>query len=117
MTVNISTYNALHLNTTIADIQQSLRVVRLYHSWEESLNMCFFSFLSDGSHTLIVYAEDMGGNIGASREVNFSIKTFPSTWILGIPVIVLMVVAIAYLYSIRSQKREKKHTLNDLSEE
>jgi hypothetical protein len=60
--------------------------------------------LSDGSHSLVVYANDIAGNLGKSETVNFTItkesqlETFPIT--ASIIVVVLLAVAVisALLY-------------------
>ena len=55
------------------------------------------SKLSDGLHSLIVYAEDVAGNIGASDTVYFSVETaeslqLPLEWLI---IVIIMVAVIA----------------------
>ena len=70
--------------------------------------------LSDGSHSLIVYATDTAGNTGASETVYFSIEVpppepktsepFPITWIAAATAIIAIVGAILLVY-LRKTKR------------
>jgi len=70
------------------------------------------SGLSDGSHSLIVYAKDTAGNTGASEMVYFSIETqkaepFP-TWIVA-PIVIIAVVGAALLvYFAKVKKTTEK---------
>jgi nitrous oxidase accessory protein NosD len=70
--------------------------------------------LSDGSHSLIVYATDTVGNTGASETVHFSIEApppepkksepFPITWIAAATAIIAIAGAILLIY-FRKTKR------------
>jgi parallel beta-helix repeat protein len=71
------------------------------------------SELSDGSHSLIVYAKDTAGNTGASEIIYFTIETekeeeaFP-TWIIA-PIAIITLVGAALLISfIKIKKTTKK---------
>jgi outer membrane protein assembly factor BamB len=66
------------------------------------------SGLSDGSHSLIVYAKDTAGNTGASQLTNFTIETkkeelFP-TWIVAAIVIIAIVGAALLVYFTKIKK-------------
>jgi len=66
------------------------------------------SGLSDGSHSIIVYANDTAGNTGLSETIYFTIETekeepFP-TWI--VPVIVIIIVALGIAVYLLKFKRE-----------
>jgi parallel beta-helix repeat protein len=66
------------------------------------------SGLSDGSHSLIVFAKDMAGNTGASETVYFSINTrqaesFP-TWIVAAIVMIAGVGAALLVYFAKVKK-------------
>ncbi|MDH5266505.1 MAG: right-handed parallel beta-helix repeat-containing protein [Candidatus Bathyarchaeota archaeon] len=69
--------------------------------------------LSDGSHSLKVYAKDAAGNTGASETIYFSIKTqqsepFPVTWIVATIVIIAMVGAVLLAYFAKVKKIAQK---------
>jgi len=69
------------------------------------------SGLSDGSHSLIVFAKDMAGNTGASETVYFSINTqqaesFP-TWIIAAIVTIAGVGAALLVYFAKVKKIKK----------
>lgn len=69
--------------------------------------------LSDGSHSLIVYAMDSAGNTGFSKTIYFSIKTqqsepfpepFPPLWVAAAAVTAMGgAVLIIYLAKLRKQ--------------
>ncbi len=65
--------------------------------------------LSDGSHSLIVYAKDLAGNIGASEMIYFSVNTQRTdhllTWIVAAIVIVAASGTAVYLFKIRKRWR------------
>lgn len=70
------------------------------------------SGLSDGKHSLIVYAKDTAGNTGASEMVYFSTKTqraesFP-TWIVTAIVIIAVVGAAFLVYFTRVKRTTEK---------
>ena len=63
--------------------------------------------LSDGAHSIIVYAWDDAGNIGASETVHFSIKqpeAFPTLLVVAIVVIVAVVCVLLLIY-LRRRRR------------
>ena len=70
------------------------------------------SGLSNGLHSLIVYANDTAGNTGGSEIIHFTIETpqpvesFP-TWIVAITVIIVVVGAALLVYFARVKKTEK----------
>ena len=70
------------------------------------------SELSNGLHSLIVYANDTAGNTGASEIIHFTIETpqpvepFP-TWIVAVTVIIAVVGAALLIYFARVKKTEK----------
>jgi len=70
------------------------------------------SDLSDGSHSLVVYAKDTSGNLGASKTIYFSIEIqqgdlFPM-WILGAIAIIIAVVLAFVTYLVKSKKTTEK---------
>jgi len=69
------------------------------------------SELSDGSHSLIVYANDAAENTGASEIIYFSIDTqqveLPLLWIVAVPIIVAGVIT-AFLVFARVRKTTEK---------
>ncbi len=71
---------------------------------ETIVGTIIISELSDGSHSLIVYAKDAAGNTGTSETICFSIETpspppesFP-TWVIALIVIVAVVGAVLLIY-------------------
>ena len=71
------------------------------------------SGLSDGAHSLIVYAKDTAGNTGASEIIYFSIKTqqselFPTTWIAAAIAIIAAVGAALLVYFAKVKKTTGK---------
>jgi hypothetical protein len=63
--------------------------------------------LADGAHNIVVYAWDVGGNVGASETVHFSIKqpeAFPTLLVVAIVVIVVVVCLLLLLY-LRRRRR------------
>jgi N-acetylneuraminic acid mutarotase len=54
--------------------------------------------LSEGSHSLTVYAEDEVGNIGTSETVYFNIQLFPTTLVIAIVATVVIASAGSYLF-------------------
>jgi parallel beta-helix repeat protein len=66
--------------------------------------------LSDGSHSLAVYAKDTDGNTGTSETIYFSIKTqqsepFPLTWIVAATAIIAIGVVAAILVYFKKIKK------------
>ena len=66
--------------------------------------------LSDGSHSLIIYAKDTVGNTGASEVIYFTIETEPEkeeafpTWIIA-PIVIIAVVGAALLVYLAKVKK------------
>ncbi len=64
--------------------------------------------LSDGSHSLTIYARDLSGNTGASETIYFNIKTQPlepfPTWIVAVIVIVAVVLTSLLFYFVKVRK-------------
>ena len=54
--------------------------------------------LTDGGHTLTIYATDAVGNTGASETVQFSIEPFPVILVVGVAVTAVIVVLAGYLF-------------------
>jgi N-acetylneuraminic acid mutarotase len=63
--------------------------------------------LSEGSHSLTVYAEDDVGNIGESETVYFNIQLFPTTLVIAIVAIAVIASAGSYLF-LKRRKTVKK---------
>ena len=57
-----------------------------------------------GSHSLVVYANDTAGNIGASETIHFSIEPFPTTLVVA-SVASIAVISIGLLVYFRKRKR------------
>jgi len=70
------------------------------------------SGLSNGLHSLIVYANDTAGNTGASEMIHFTIEAqqpvepFP-TWIVAVTVIIAVVGVALLVYFVKVKKTEK----------
>jgi len=68
--------------------------------------------LSDGSHSLVVYANDTAGNTGASEIIYFTIETQPEpqpaepfpTWIVAVIVIVVIALVAVLVRTYRKRK-------------
>jgi len=60
--------------------------------------------LSDGSHTITVYAIDELGNLGSSDKLTFTISTFPTFWV--VTAIVLSIILSASGYLIISKRKK-----------
>jgi len=70
------------------------------------------SGLSDGPHSLIVYANDTAGSTGASEIVYFSIETqkpepFP-TWLIAVIMIIVVIAAALLVYFTKAKKATEK---------
>jgi N-acetylneuraminic acid mutarotase len=63
--------------------------------------------LSDGSHSIVVYAVDELGNAGYSVEVNFAISTFPMFWVATVIASSIIILASGYLFIKRVKPIEK----------
>jgi len=67
--------------------------------------------LSDGPHSLIVYANDTDGNAGASETIYFSVsqpEPFPTTWIVAAIAIIAVVGAALMVYFVKGKKTPGK---------
>ena len=64
--------------------------------------------LSDGSHSLVVYAKDTAGNTGVSEIIHFSVSTLQPEavplWILGAATAVVIGIAVAVTFLWRRRK-------------
>jgi parallel beta-helix repeat protein len=60
--------------------------------------------LSDGVHTLTVYANDTFGFTGASETIVFTVATFPTNLVAAIIVVTTAVVAIGLLFYFKKRK-------------
>ncbi len=54
--------------------------------------------LTDGGHTLTIYATDAVGNMGVSETVHFSIEPFPIILVVAVTVTAVIVVLAGYLF-------------------
>jgi parallel beta-helix repeat protein len=71
------------------------------------------SSLSDGSHSLVVYAKDAAGNTGVSQEITFTVYAQAPQGLLGIPltvwiaaaVVAIIVVVALVLYFTKMRKK------------
>lgn len=67
--------------------------------------------LNEGTHNIIIYAEDLDGFTGVSETVYFTISEgaesgsegIPITWIVGAIVIVIGVVLLIYMFRLRKK--------------
>jgi len=68
--------------------------------------------LSDGSHSLVVYAMDEDGNTGASETIYFTVaqktEPFPITWIVATIVLIALVGAALLVYFVKVRKTTGK---------
>jgi hypothetical protein len=61
--------------------------------------------LSSGSHSLVVYANDVAGNTGSSETVNFTIADpFPTTLLIGSSIAVAVVAGLGLLVYFKKRK-------------
>ncbi len=60
--------------------------------------------LPEGSHRVVVYANDTAGNAGTSAMVYFSVAPFPVTLVVAVVVTVVILVAVALIYFKRPRK-------------
>jgi parallel beta-helix repeat protein len=63
--------------------------------------------LPEGSHNIVVYANDTAGNAGASKIVYFNIEPFPTTLIAAVIVIIVIVGAALLIYFTKVKKTGK----------
>jgi parallel beta-helix repeat protein len=71
---------------------------------ENTLN---FTELSDGSHSLTVYATDTAGNTGTSETINFTIETPSTTQITIAIAIIALIGAVFLVYFLKTKKTTK----------
>ena len=64
--------------------------------------------LSEGSHSLVVYATDTVGNTGASKTIYFSIEPSPIIWIVAIIAIIIIIGAVLLIYFKKFRKTTQK---------
>jgi N-acetylneuraminic acid mutarotase len=62
--------------------------------------------LSEGSHKLTFYAEDTVGNVGSSETVYFNVQLFPTTLVIAVTAIIVIVSAGGYLFMKRRNRAE-----------
>ena len=61
--------------------------------------------LTEGMHSLVVYAKDTAGNIGASETIDFSVDVpFPTTLVITVSGASLVVVAVGVLVYFKKRK-------------
>jgi len=101
--------NSLPLNFTVDE-----KVGWVGYSLDGEANVTFtgnmtLSGLDYGSHSLVIYANDTVGNMGATENVNFTIKrpeVFPIALVIAVSVAVALVAAAGLL--VISKKRKAK---------
>jgi hypothetical protein len=64
--------------------------------------------LSEGSHSVVVYATDAAGNAGVSEMIYFNIAPFPLTLIVAVIVIIVIVGAALIVYFTKAKKTTGK---------
>jgi hypothetical protein len=64
--------------------------------------------LPEGSHSVVVYANDTAGNAGASEIIYFNIAPFPITLIVAAIVIIVIVGAVLLIYFTKAKKTTGK---------
>ena len=107
------TANNVPLNFTVSE-----QTSWIGYSLDEQANVTIagnttLTALTDGAHSLIVYAKDIAGNTGASETIYFSIKTqqsesFPTTWIAAAIVVIVAVGAAPLVYFAKVKKTTGK---------
>jgi DNA-binding beta-propeller fold protein YncE len=80
-------------------------------SFYEGWNTTLYS-LSEGQHTIIVYGEDIGENVGKSQLIQFWIgeksTQNPPTWLIPLTGVVGMIIVVAISISIVLKRRKKR---------
>jgi hypothetical protein len=71
--------------------------------------------LPEGSHSVVVYANDTAGNAEASETIHFSIKPFPIILIVAVIVIIVIVGATLIVYFTKAKKTKGKATQQKIS--
>jgi hypothetical protein len=64
--------------------------------------------LSEGSHSIVVYAKDAAGNAGTSEIIYFNVEPFPITLIVAVIVIIVIVGAALLIYFKKAKKTTAK---------
>ena len=67
--------------------------------------------LTEGSHSLIIYANDTAGNMGASQAINFTVasESFPTMLVAAVSgVLAVAVTGAGLLVYFKKRKREVK---------
>ena len=64
--------------------------------------------LPEGSHSIVVYANDTAGNVGVSKIIYFSIETFPVMLVVAAIAIIVIVGATLLIYFKKVKKTIKK---------
>jgi parallel beta-helix repeat protein len=64
--------------------------------------------LSEGSHSIVVYAKDAAGNAGTSEIIYFNVEPFPITLIVAVIVIIVIVGAALLIYFKKAKKTTGK---------
>jgi hypothetical protein len=104
------TVNCVSLNFTVNEVTTwmgySLDGQNNITITENTLNV---AELSDGSHSLIVYANDTTGDTGKSETICFTINTFSTICVIGIILTIALVGAafLAYFLKIKKTTRPK----------
>jgi parallel beta-helix repeat protein len=65
--------------------------------------------LPEGSHNIVVYANDTAGNAGFSEIVYFSVAPFPIILVVAVIVTIVIVGAVVLIYFKRPRKQAGKH--------
>jgi parallel beta-helix repeat protein len=68
--------------------------------------------LSEGSHNVVIFANDTAGNVGASDIIYFSVAPFPIILVVAVIVTIVIVGAAALIYFKRPRKQAAKQRNN-----
>ena len=107
------TVNSVSLRFTVSETTSWIK-----YSLDEQANVTIteditLSDLSDGVHSITVYAQDTDGQTGTSETIYFTIaegaetpqsESFPITWIAAI-IVVVAIVGVALLYFLKIKKK------------
>ena len=61
--------------------------------------------LTEGTHTLTIYASDIAGNMVATEAISFTVEPFPTTTIVAAVIAGAAIVAAVFLFS----RRRRQH--------
>jgi hypothetical protein len=79
----------------------------------EDLNL---TELSEGQHSLVIYARDIAGNIGASETIYFNIVASGSSvlelWVLAVVVVIVVAGSTILVYWLKTNKRVRDQPTN-----